>query len=261
MDITPIQAAIQYYYQNGLATATQKCYSTRQQRYKQFCKQASRTGIPTSESTLLLFAAHLAQSGLAHTSIKVYFSAIGNLHTAHSHHEAYPQALTPRLEQVLRGIKREQCSTHSARVCLPITVEIMHQIYAVLARTLEEYQNVMLWAACCTAFFGFLGVGEMTVQNQNNYDRTIHLFLQDVALDSRVTPTIIRLIIKQSQTNPFRKGVRLCLGRTDSVICPVKAMLTYLAIYGKSTESLRVVCSFQRSIHHSLEPNSKLSFQ
>ena len=71
---------------------------------------------------------------------------IGNLHTAQSHHEAYQQALTPRLEQVLCGIKREQCSTHSASVRLPSTVEIMHQIYAVLARTPEEYQNVMLWA-------------------------------------------------------------------------------------------------------------------
>ena len=187
---------------------------------------------------MLLFAARLARSGLAHTSIKVYFSAIGNLHTAHSHYEAYQQALTSRLEQVLHGIKREQCSTHSARVHLPITVEIMHKIYAVLARTPEEYQNVMLWAACCTAFFCFLRVGEMTVQNQNNYNRTIHLSLQDVALDSRVTPTIIWLTIKRSKTDPFRKGVRLCLGRKDSMICPVKAMLTHLAIRGKSPGSL-----------------------
>ena len=136
---------------------------------------------------------------------------------------------------MLRGIKREQCSTHSAGVCLPIAAEIMHQIYAVLARTPEEYQNVMLWAACCTAFFGFLRVSEMTVQNQNNYERTIHLSLQDVALDSRVTPTIT---IKQSKTGPFRKGVRLFLGRMDSVICPLKAMLTYLAICGKFPGSL-----------------------
>ena len=114
----------------------------------------------------------------------------------------------------------------------------MHQIYAVLARTPEDYQNVMLWEACCTAFFGFLRVGEMTVQNQNNYDSTIHLSLQGVALDSRVTPTIIWLAIKQSKTDPFRKGVRLCLGRTDSMICPMKAFLTYVAIHGKSAGSL-----------------------
>ena len=78
----------------------------------------------------------------------------------------------------------------------------------------------------------------MTVQNQNIFDRTIHHSLQDVALDSRVTLTIIWLAIKESKTDHFHKGVRLCLGSTDSVICPVKAMLTYLAIRGKSLGSL-----------------------
>ena len=57
--------------------------------------------IPTSENTLLMFAAHLAQSGLAHTSIKVYFSSIGNLHSSQGQHDAYHNSLTPRLEQVL----------------------------------------------------------------------------------------------------------------------------------------------------------------
>ena len=65
---------------------------------------------PTSASTLLLFAAHLAQSGLAHTSIKIYLSAIGNLHTAHSHHEAYQQALNRPCRN-----QRRRCSR------LPIT--------------------------------------------------------------------------------------------------------------------------------------------
>ena len=234
MDISSIQAAVQRYYQNGLATATQRCYLAGQQRYIQFCNQTNQTVIPTSENTLLLFAAHLALSGLAYTSIKVYFSAIGNLHSAHSHHEAYHQALTPRLEQVLRGIKREQCSTRTDRIRLPITAEIMYQIFRVLARPPAEYQNIMLWAACCTAFFGFLRVGEMTIPNQNAYDSSVHLSLQDVSLDSRTTPTIVWLMIKQSKTDLFRKGVKLCLGRTDAVVCPVKALLTYLAIRGNS---------------------------
>ena len=241
MDITSIQAAVWHYYQNGLATATQRCYIVGQQRYIHFCTQANRRVIPTSETTLLLFATHLALAGLAYTSIKVYFSAIGNLHTAHSLHDAYRQALTPRLEQVLRGIKREQCSTHTTRIRLPITAEIMHQIYAVLARAPVEYQNIMLWAACCTAFFGFLRVGEMTIPNQNAYDSNVHLSLQDVALDSRITPSIVWITIKQSKTDPFRRGVKLCLGRTDSVVCPVKALLNYLAIRGSSPGCLFIL--------------------
>ena len=65
----------------------------------------------------------------------------------------------------------------------------------------------MLWAACCTAFFGFLRVGEITAPNLDEYDSSVHLSLKDVALDSRTAPTIIWLTIKQSKTDPFRKGV------------------------------------------------------
>jgi len=90
----------------------------------------------------------------------------------------------------------------------------------------------MLWAACCTAFFGFLRVGEMTVPNVEEYDNTVHLSVGDVALDSRSNPTIVWLLIKQSKTDPFRMGAKLCLGRTESAICPVKAILPYLAVRG-----------------------------
>ena len=211
-----------------------RCYNTGQQRYLLFCSQANLIPIPTSEYTLLLFAAHLALSGLAHTSIKVYFSAIGNLHSSCSHHSAYHKAFTPRLEQVLRGIKREQSITHTERVRLPITVEIMHQIYSVLSMSPTKYQGMMLWAACCIAFFGFLRVGEMTTPSRDAYDSSVHLSLGDVSLDSRTTPTIIWLNIKQSKTDPFHKGAKLCLGRTESVVCPVKALLPYLAVRGSA---------------------------
>ena len=49
----------------------------------------------------------------------------------------------------------------------------------------------MLWAACCTAYFGFLRVGEMTVPSLDAYDPSVHLSLGDVALDSRTAPTIV----------------------------------------------------------------------
>jgi len=182
----------------------------------------------------MMFAAYLAKSGLAYTSIKVYFSAIGNWHSACAQHDAYQAALTPRLEQVLRGIKKEQAVTRQVRIRLPITTEIMHQIYGVLSRSPNEYQSIMLWAACCTAFFGFLRVGEMTVPNQESFDDSAHLSLRDISVDSRSNPTTIWLTIKQSKTDPFRAGVKLCLTRTESIVCPVKALLPYLAVRGSS---------------------------
>ena len=153
-DLAPIQEAVQYYFTNALAPSTQKCYNAGQQHYIQFCTQADLIPIPTSENTLSLFAAYLARSGLAYsTTVKVYFSSVGNLHLSCIQHIAYQTALTPRLEQILRGIKREQAFTCSARIRLPITIDIMHKIYDVLSKTPTKYQEIMLWAARCTAFF------------------------------------------------------------------------------------------------------------
>jgi len=110
----------------------------------------------------------------------------------------------------------------------------MHQIYSVLAKSPSEFQGIMLWAACCTAFIGFLQVGEMTVPSRDAYDSSVHLSLDDVALDSRTALTIIWLTIKQSKTDPFWKGAKLCLGQTESVVCPIKALLSYQATRGSA---------------------------
>ena len=70
----------------------------------------------------------------------------------------------------------------------------------------------------------------MTVPNLDAYDSSIHLSLGDVPLDSRTAPTIIWLTIKQSKTDPFHKEAKLCLGQTEPVVCPIKGLLSYLAI-------------------------------
>ena len=70
----------------------------------------------------------------------------------------------------------------------------------------------------------------MTILNQNAYDSSVHFSLEDVALHSRATSATICLTIKQSKTDPFCKGVKFCLGRTNSVLCLVKVLLTYFTI-------------------------------
>ena len=90
----------------------------------------------------------------------------------------------------------------------------------------------MLWAACCVAFFGFLRVGELTAPSDASYDSTVHLSLSDIAVDNPAAPTIIRVAIKQSKTDPFRHGVNIFLGRTCTDLCPVAALLNYLVARG-----------------------------
>ena len=56
--------------------------------------------------------------------------------------------------------------------------------------------------------------------------------LKDVAIDNREDPRLLQVAIKQSKTDPFRRGVDIYLGATDCTICPVKAMSAYLALRG-----------------------------
>ena len=69
----------------------------------------------------------------------------------------------------------------------------------------------MLWAACCTAFFGFLRSGEITTLSLREYDASVHLSFGDVALDSTHNPTVAQVRIKASKTDPFRQGISIFL--------------------------------------------------
>ena len=65
----------------------------------------------------------------------------------------------------------------------------------------------------------------MTVPSDSTYDPSVHLSYKDIAVDDPVNPQtqIISVFIKQSKTDPFRRGINLFLGRTSSDLCPVMA--------------------------------------
>lgn len=133
-----------------------------------------------------------------------------------------------RLERVVRGIKRVKGIRSTER--LPVTDDIMLTIYRHLNSGLADHN--MLWSACCLAYFGFLRSAEFTVSSLNNYSAAIHLNVQDITVDSRTSPSCIRMNIKASKTDPFRKGCFVHIGRAKPPLCAVEAMLAYLSIRG-----------------------------
>ena len=66
----------------------------------------------------------------------------------------------PLLEYTLKGLKRRQakCKSLQSKTRLPITPNIMRQLQEVWERESSHLDNIMLWAACCTCFFGFCGL-------------------------------------------------------------------------------------------------------
>ena len=64
------------------------------------------------------------------------------------------------------------------------------------------------------AFFVFLRTGELTVPTGSSYNPSVHLSVGDIAVDHPSRPLFVCVTIKQSKTDPFRKGVDLFIGRT-----------------------------------------------
>ncbi len=90
----------------------------------------------------------------------------------------------------------------------------------------------MLWAAFCLGFFGFLRAGECTLTNDRAFDPEAHLCTGDIAVNSHTSPTLMRVNINMSKTDPFRHGVQLFIGTTSDILCRVTVMLAYLACRG-----------------------------
>jgi len=63
--------------------------------------------------------------------------------------------------------------------------------------------------------------------------------MKDVSVDNQ--PHLLQVAIEQSKTDPFRRGVNIYLGATDSAICPVKSMLAYLALRGGQVGPLFII--------------------
>jgi hypothetical protein len=91
----------------------------------------------------------------------------------------------------------------------------------------------MLWAACCTAFFGFFRMGEITAPSAQTYDSNSHLTVSDVAVDDNSNPTVVRVHLKRTKTSQY-SGIDVYLGRTDNELFPVAALLAYIAARGMS---------------------------
>ena len=148
--------------------------------------------------------------------------------------------LMPHLEYTLQGIKRaEAMSGVASRARLPITIEIMLSLRSIWSPDVSAgYEGVMLWAAACVRFFGFLRVGEFTVQSQSSYDPQVHLSLSDLSFDDHRAPTMVYLRIKQSKTDPFGQGVDVYVGATRKAVCPVDALLRYLEVHSSTAGPL-----------------------
>ena len=228
----------QSFFAHALAPSTHRTYRSAQRRYTDFCGTSSLSPIPVTQSILCLYVSSLAAQGVAHKSIKGYLSAIRHLQVDTD--TGISEMVT--LSYILTGIKRTQAASGSnaQRQRLPITAPIMRELKRAWESMGINFNRLMLWAACCACFHGFLRSGEATVPTRSAYDPAVHLSMADVSVSPGAEPQFVVLRIKTSKTDPFRQGVDVCLGRTDNALCPVAALLAYVSRRGTNPGPLFV---------------------
>ena len=223
---------MEHYFRHGLAESSRRSYNSAKKRYVDFCSDAGFLPVPASEHQLCQFVSHMADVGLKHKTIKCYLSAVRHLHLE----EKLPDpglCNMARLEHVLRGVKSLQAKQGSqSKPRLPITPTILLKLRKVWDSRPTDKDRIMLWAASCICFFGFMRAGEITVLSDTAYDASTHLSVKDVSVDSKSNPGMVKLHLKASKTDPFRQGVDIFVGKTTDRLCPVAALLSYIAVRG-----------------------------
>lgn len=214
---------------NALSENTQRTYNSAQKQFLQFCEQNrifndNGSPIPASELTLLRFMASMSKTCKA-SSMRVYLSAVRALHIQ----VGFPDPLVgcSRIPLVIRGLRRSKSGSCNPKV--PITLLVLYAIRSQL--NLASHDDIMLWAACCVAFFGFLRASEFTVP-PHGFLANKHLSLKDISVDKQPIPDNVFMQLKYSKTDQFGKGANIVLARTDTDVCPVSALMSYLHVRG-----------------------------
>ena len=190
-----------------------------------FCELYHISPLPLSETSICLFAAFLVHQGLRAQSISTYLSALRHLQIT-AGLPSPQRSEWPRLQYMLKGITRSQ--TASTRIRLPVTPGIMLKLQEVcISGRLSDYVSRLLWAACCLGYFGFLRSGEFTLPNQSSPPS---ILASDLAVDSHHNPSIVQVHLRRAKTDPFGQGVSICVGKTGTPLCPVSALLNFMAV-------------------------------
>ena len=172
-----------------------------------FANQFNIQQFPATSLTLRYFCTSIAQR-VSYKTIKVYLAGIRLEHLERGLHDPTDDKL---LQLLCTGIKRSQGTTSRTR--LPITIDLLRSLKTQL-RNDSSYsllEKRLLWSAFTLAFYGFLRASEFTSSS-----------LQ--WLDVQFSATTVAIDLRQSKTDPFRRGHTITIQATSTSTCPVRAI-------------------------------------
>jgi len=143
------------YLNERLSPVTRRTYFAGKQCFTSFCNASGNRVLPASESALTMFISHLSSRNISHATIKVCLAAVR--YCLHAQTPSRSNSLPDGSWSL--GASRELrplAPPSPPVVAYPLPLLIMCAIKDCLSSQPYSHSNIMLWAACCMAFFGFL---------------------------------------------------------------------------------------------------------
>jgi len=150
---------------------------------------------PASELILLCFLGKMSTTCQAST-LKMYLAAIRALHIMHGFQDSLMN--WPHAPLAIRGLRHKKSVVQQPQKC-QITALVLHTLK--LQLELSKFDDIMLWATFCTAFFAFLWAAKVKCPH-NTFSLQEHLSVLSVSLDKYPVPDAVFMCI--SKSNPIR---------------------------------------------------------
>ena len=112
LDLDHLGRSVREYYIQGLPPSTTRTYNSVKTRFITFCSSCNQSPIPVSENLICYYVGHLANKGLAHSTIKTYLSAVRTS-------KFLVATRIPTLETCLAGHERHQIAASQTRASIP----------------------------------------------------------------------------------------------------------------------------------------------
>ena len=208
----------------ALARNTRKTYRSGTRLFRSFCSHRALIPLPADQSTLCLFAAYLSR-WVGYQSTLTYLAAVAHWHRTMGFCNPAATCSNPRLQLILRGIRRVKARVPPRQVRHPITTSMLSCLCKSALHFTDGQDAVMFRAAMSLALFGCLRVSEFTFPERPG-KRDSYPQLGDVSASS----SSLVYHLRQSKTDQFCHGALIVLTPSaHGATCACTNMVAYLS--------------------------------
>ena len=223
------------------APNTIKAIASEWKAFKEFCRLANIFWLPIEAWVLCYFAMWLVTSGRVKSrdSLAQYVSAVRTVHKVLE----FPDIPTPSqygpLDMILKGVRR--LAMHKTKKSLPVTPPILKNLLTSSVPShfaTDVHTTVHVFKQLSLIYYlTMLRSSNLIPQSVNKVDLQMVLCWENIKpLRNNISNGIV-ITVKKSKNNQFgaREHYVPLAAASNPLLCPVKAILSLVDIYGKKS--------------------------